>query len=116
MPKAFFNYAEAGSYEQHTLRANCHDLKDIKLRQRVMVDISGRSTETTIVGENASLPLALAPVAMTGLEWGNGEILACRAAQAAGIPYTLSTLSICSIRSRTSPPRPKACSGFSSMS
>jgi L-lactate dehydrogenase (cytochrome) len=62
-----------------------------------MVDISGRNTETTIIGEHAFLPLALGPVAMTGLEWGNGEILACRAAQAAGIPYTLSTLSICSI-------------------
>ena len=67
MPKAFFDYAEAGSYQQHNLRANCHDLKDIKLRQRVMVDISGRSTETTIV-ERMLRYRFLARVAMTGFE------------------------------------------------
>lgn len=101
VPRAFFDYAEAGSYSQETLRANRNDLQSIKLRQRVMVDVSGRETETTILGEKISLPLALAPVAMTGLEWGNGEILACRAAQTAGIPFTLSTLSICSIEDVT---------------
>jgi L-lactate dehydrogenase (cytochrome) len=97
VPRAFFDYAEAGSYSQETLRANRSDLERIKLRQRVMVDVSGRDMSTTILGEKVQLPLALGPVAMTGLEHGNGEILACRAAHAAGIPFTMSTLSICSI-------------------
>lgn len=97
VPRAFFDYAEAGSYSQETLRANCSDLHHIKLRQRVMVDVSARDMSTIILGEKVSFPLALGPVAMTGLEHGNGEIHACRAAQAAGIPFTLSTLSICSI-------------------
>jgi L-lactate dehydrogenase (cytochrome) len=97
VPRAFFDYAEAGSYSEETLRANRSDFERIKLRQRVLVDVSSRDTSTTIVGEKTSLPLALAPVALTGLEHGNGEILACRAAQKAGIPYTLSTVSICSI-------------------
>jgi L-lactate dehydrogenase (cytochrome) len=97
VPRAFFDYAEAGSYSEQTLRANRADLDCIKLRQRVMVDVSSRETSTTIVGERAALPLALGPVAMTGLERGNGEILACRAAHGAGIPFTMSTLSICSI-------------------
>ena len=97
VPRAFFDYAEAGSYSQETLRANRVDLEQIKLRQRVMVDVSSRDTSTTMLGETVSLPLALAPVAMTGLMHGNGEILTCRAAHAAGIPFTMSTLSICSI-------------------
>lgn len=97
VPRAFFDYAEAGSYSQETLRANRTDLEQIKLRQRVLVDVSSRDTSTTMLGERVSLPLALGPVAMTGLEHGNGEILACRAAHAAGIPFTMSTLSICSI-------------------
>jgi len=97
VPRAFFDYAEAGSYTQETLRANRSDLERIKLRQRVMVDVSARNLSTTILGEKVPLPLGLAPVAMAGLQHGNGEILACRAAQAAGIPFTLSTLSICSI-------------------
>jgi L-lactate dehydrogenase (cytochrome) len=97
VPSAFFDYAEAGSYSEETLRANRADLERIQLRQRVMVDVSSRDTSTTLVGEAVSLPLALAPVAMTGLERGNGEILACRAAHAAGIQFTMSTLSICSI-------------------
>jgi L-lactate dehydrogenase (cytochrome) len=97
VPRAFFDYAEAGSYSEETLRANRADFERIKLRQRVLVDVASRDTSTTIVGEKTALPLALAPVALTGLEYGNGEILACRAAQEAGIPYTLSTVSICSI-------------------
>jgi len=97
VPRAFFDYAEAGSYAQETLRANRADLERIKLRQRVLVGVDGRDTGTTIIGEKASLPIGLGPVAMTGLEHGDGEILACRAAQAAGIPYCLSTMSICSI-------------------
>jgi L-lactate dehydrogenase (cytochrome) len=97
VPRAFFDYIEAGSYSEETLRANRADLECIKLRQRVLVDVSSRDTSTTIIGERVSLPLALGPVAMAGLERGNGEILACRAAHRAGIPFTMSTLSICSI-------------------
>jgi L-lactate dehydrogenase (cytochrome) len=97
IPRAFFDYAEAGSYSEQTLRANRRDLEQIKLRQRVMADVSSRDTSTTMLGETVSLPFGLGPVAMTGLECGNGEILACRAAHAAGIPFTMSTLSICSI-------------------
>ena len=78
VPRAFFDYAEAGSYTQETLRANRDDLQQVKLRQPVLVDVSGRDTRTTLVGEPVSLPLGLGPVALTGLEHGNGEILACR--------------------------------------
>jgi L-lactate dehydrogenase (cytochrome) len=97
VPKAFFDYAEAGSYAQETLRANREDLQLIKLRQRVLVDVAARTTATTLLGEPVPLPLALSTVAMSGLMHGDGEILACRAAHQAGIPYTLSTMSICSI-------------------
>lgn len=97
VPRAFFDYAETGSYSQETLRANRTDLERIRLRQRVMIDVSARDTSTTMLGEPVSMPFGLGPVAMTGLEHGNGEILACRAAHAAGIPFTMSTLSICSI-------------------
>ena len=97
VPRGFFDYAEAGSYSEETLRANRADMEQIKLRQRVLVDVSLRDASTTILGEKVALPIALSPVAMTGLMHGNGEILACRAAHAAGIPYTLSTMSICSI-------------------
>src|SRR5881392_1153528 len=97
VPRAFFEYAEAGSYGEGTLRANRTDLEGIKLRQRVLVDVSQRDLGTTIMGERVSLPLALAPIGLCGMQHGDGEILACRAAQAAGIPFTLSTMSICSI-------------------
>src|SRR5579872_5955631 len=97
VPKAFFDYADRGSYAEETLRANREDLQAIKLRQRILVDVSKRDTSTTILGEVASLPLILAPVGLTGMQYGDGEIHACRAAQAAGIPYTLSTMSINSI-------------------
>ncbi|HEY7248712.1 MAG TPA: alpha-hydroxy acid oxidase [Xanthobacteraceae bacterium] len=97
VPRAFFDYAEAGSYSQQTLRANRADLERIKLRQRILVDVSQRDLTTTIVGEPARLPLALAPIGVCGMQRGDGEILACRAAHAAGIPFTLSTMSICSI-------------------
>jgi L-lactate dehydrogenase (cytochrome) len=97
VPKAFFDYADRGSYSEQTLRANRADLEAIKFRQRVLVDVSKRDLSTTILGEPASLPLILAPIGLTGMQHGDGEILACRAAQAAGIPYTLSTMSICSI-------------------
>ncbi len=97
VPRAFVDYCESGSYAEQTLHANRADLERIRLRQRILQDVGHRSTATTIVGEPASLPLALAPVGLTGMQYGDGEIHACRAAQAAGIPYTLSTMSICSI-------------------
>ena len=97
VPRAFFDYAEGGSYAEQTLNANCADLERIRLRQRILVDVSERSTRTTILSEPVSLPLALAPIGLCGMQHGDGEILACRAAQEAGIPFTLSTMSICSI-------------------
>jgi L-lactate dehydrogenase (cytochrome) len=97
VPRAFFDYAEAGSYSEETLRANRADLEKIKLRQRVLVDVSQRSLATTLVGQKVSAPLILAPVGLLGMQRGNGEILAAKAANEAGIPFTLSTMSICSI-------------------
>ena len=97
VPKMFFDYVDHGSYAEETLRANRDDLKKIKFRQRILVDIAKRDLSTTIIGERAALPLILAPVGSTGMQHGDGEIHACRAAHAAGIPYTLSTMSICSI-------------------
>jgi L-lactate dehydrogenase (cytochrome) len=97
VPKAFFDYADRGSYAEETLRANREDLQQIKFRQRVLVDVSKRDLSTTILGEPASMPLILAPVGLLGMQHGDGEIHACRAAQAAGIPFTQSTMSICSI-------------------
>ncbi len=97
VPKAFFDYADRGSYAEETLRANREDLQRIKFRQRILVDVSKRDLSTTILGEPSSLPLILAPVGLLGMQHGDGEIHACRAAQAAGIPFTQSTMSICSI-------------------
>jgi L-lactate dehydrogenase (cytochrome) len=97
VPKAFFDYADRGSYSEDTLRANRADLEAIKFRQRILVDVSKRDLSTTILGEPASMPLILAPIGLLGMQHGDGEIVACQAAQAAGIPFTLSTMSICSI-------------------
>ena len=97
VPKAFFDYADRGSYAEETLRANRDDLQQIKFRQRILVDVSRRDLSTKILGEPAALPLILAPVGLLGMQHGDGEIHACRAAQAAGIPFTQSTMSICSI-------------------
>jgi L-lactate dehydrogenase (cytochrome) len=97
VPKAFFEYADRGSYSEDTLRANHADLQEIKFRQRILVDVSKRDLKTTILGEPAGMPLILAPVGLLGMQHGDGEIHACRAAQAAGIPFTQSTMSICSI-------------------
>jgi L-lactate dehydrogenase (cytochrome) len=97
VPKAFFDYADRGSYSEDTLRANHDDLQQIKFRQRILVDVSKRDLSTTILGEPSALPLILAPVGLLGMQHGDGEIHACRAAQAAGIPFTQSTMSICSI-------------------
>ncbi|MBO9665000.1 alpha-hydroxy acid oxidase [Dokdonella sp.] len=97
VPRAFFDYDDRGSYDEITLRDNVQALEAIRLRQRVMIDVDRRSLATSIVGEAAALPLALAPTGLTGLTRGSGEILAARAAAAAGIPFCLSTMSICSI-------------------
>jgi L-lactate dehydrogenase (cytochrome) len=97
VPKAFFDYADRGSYTEDTLRANHNDLQQIKFRQRILIDVSKRDLSTTILGEPAAMPLILAPVGLLGMQHGDGEIHACRAAQAAGIPFTQSTMSICSI-------------------
>jgi len=97
VPKAFFDYADRGSYSEQTLHANHDDLQQIRFRQRILVDVSKRDLSTKILGEPAALPLILAPVGLLGMQHGDGEIHACRAAQAAGIPFTQSTMSICSI-------------------
>src|SRR5580700_1889349 len=97
VPRAFFEYADHGSYAQETLRANRDDLERLRLNQRVLVDVSQRELGTTIIGEPASMPVALAPIGLCGMQHGDGEILACRAAHAAGVPFCLSTMSICSI-------------------
>src|SRR3954466_3873744 len=97
VPRAFFDYADRGSYAEETLRANREDLLRLKLRQRVLVDVSARDLTTSIIGEPAALPFSLGPIGLCGMQCGDGEILSARAAQAAGIPFTLSTMSICSI-------------------
>jgi L-lactate dehydrogenase (cytochrome) len=97
VPRAFFQYADHGSYTQQTLRANRDDLQALHLRQRVGIDMAARDLSTTIAGEPSALPFAFAPIGLCGMQHGDGEILACRAAQAAGIPFTLSTMSIGSI-------------------
>ncbi|MGO9399198.1 MAG: L-lactate dehydrogenase [Xanthobacteraceae bacterium] len=97
VPRAFFDFVEGGSYAEQTLLANCADFERIKLRQRVLTDVSKRSTRSTILGETVSLPLGLAPIGLCGMQRGDGEILACRAAQDAEVPFCLSTMSVCSI-------------------
>ncbi|HEX5513620.1 MAG TPA: alpha-hydroxy acid oxidase, partial [Gammaproteobacteria bacterium] len=97
VPRAIFDYVDRGSYEETTLRANTADLDAIKLRQRVMIDVDRRSLATELVGEPAAMPVAIAPTGLTGIMHGNGEVLAARAAEQFGIPFTLSTMSICSI-------------------
>lgn len=95
--KAVFDYVDRGSYDEQTLRANRADLEALHLRQRVAIDVDRRSTRTTMIGEDVAMPVAIAPVGLTGLNWADGEILGARAAGTFGIPFTLSTMSICSI-------------------
>ena len=97
VPRAFYDYVDTGSYNEDTYHANRADLQAIKLRQRILVDVSARSLATTIVGQPSALPFALAPIGLTGMQHRDGEILAAQAAAEAGIPYILSTMSICSI-------------------
>jgi L-lactate dehydrogenase (cytochrome) len=96
-PKAFYDYVDAGSYAEDTYRANSADLAALKLRQSVAVNVDVRSTASTMLGERVTMPVALAPVGSTGMQWADGEILAARAAEKFGVPFTLSTMSICSI-------------------
>ncbi len=96
-PRMFFDYCESGSYTEQTFRENTSDFARIRLRQKVAVDMSDRTTASTMIGSPVAMPVALAPVGMTGMQHADGEILAARAAQAFGVPYTLSTMSICSI-------------------
>ena len=97
VPRMFFDYAESGSWTEDTLRANINDLMDIKFRQRVAVDISKRSTEMEMLGEKLPMPVALAPTGLAGMQTADGEIHAARAAEKFGVPFTLSTMSVCSI-------------------
>jgi L-lactate dehydrogenase (cytochrome) len=97
VPRAFFEYADRGSYDEATLHENRRALDRLQLRQRVMQDVDNRSLATTIIGSPASMPLAIAPTGLTGLQHGSGEIHGARAAAQAGIPFCLSTMSICSI-------------------
>jgi L-lactate dehydrogenase (cytochrome) len=95
--RAIFDYVDRGSYSEATLRANRADLEQLTLRQRVGIDVDKRSTRTTMLGEEVTMPTALAPVGLSGLNWADGEMLAARAAERFGVPFTLSTMSICSI-------------------
>ena len=97
VPKMFFDYADSGAWTESTYCANESDFSKIKLRQRVLVDMTNRSLETTMIGEKVSMPVALAPTGLTGMQHADGEMLAAQAAEAAGVPFTLSTMSICSI-------------------
>jgi len=97
VPKMFYEYADSGAWTETTYRANETDFVPIKLRQRVAVDIDNRSLVSTLIGQPVSMPIALAPVGLTGMQHADGEILAARAAAKAGVPFTLSTMSICSI-------------------
>jgi L-lactate dehydrogenase (cytochrome) len=95
--RAVFEYVDCGSYDQRTLRANRSDLESLALRQRVGIDVEHRTLGTTMAGHEVRMPVALAPVGLTGLNWADGEMLAARAAERFGVPFTLSTMSICSI-------------------
>ena len=97
VPKMFYDYCESGSWTEQTFRENVSDFDQIRLRQRVAVDMSGRSTKTQLIGLDVAMPVALAPVGMTGMQHADGEIKAARAAGKFGVPFTLSTMSICSI-------------------
>lgn len=96
-PRMFYDYAESGSWTEQTFRENTTDFQDIHLRQRVAIDMSGRTTKSQMIGQDVSMPVALAPVGLTGMQCADGEIKAARAAEKFGVPYTLSTMSICSI-------------------
>ena len=95
--RAIFEYVDRGSYDEDTLRANKRDLDALKFRQRVAINVDARTTRSTMLGQEVAMPVAIAPVGLTGLNWADGEMLGARAAEKFGIPFTLSTMSICSI-------------------
>ena len=97
VPRMFYDYCDSGAWTESTYRANQDDFAKIKLRQRVAVDMTDRSLASTMIGRNVSMPIAIAPTGLTGMQHADGEILGARAAEKAGIPFTLSTMSICSI-------------------
>ncbi|NOD46770.1 MULTISPECIES: alpha-hydroxy acid oxidase [unclassified Ruegeria] len=97
VPRMFYDYAESGSWTEQTFRENSSDFEQIRLRQRVAVDMSGRSTASHMIGEDVSMPVALAPVGLTGMQHADGEMKAAKAAEEFGVPFTLSTMSINSI-------------------
>ena len=97
VPKMFFDYADSGAWTESTYRANETDFARILLRQRVLVDMTDRNLATEMVGEPVSMPVALAPTGFCGMQHADGEILAAQAAEEAGVPFCLSTMSICSI-------------------
>jgi L-lactate dehydrogenase (cytochrome) len=97
VPRMFYDYADSGSWTESTYRANEDDFKAIKFRQRVAVNMENRSTRSTMIGVDVAMPVAIAPTGLTGMQHADGEILAARAAKKFGIPFTLSTMSICSI-------------------
>jgi len=97
VPKMFYDYADSGSWTESTYRANEDDFQKIKFRQRVAVNMEGRNTSSTMIGQEVAMPVAIAPTGMIGMQHADGEILAARAAKKFGIPFTLSTMSICSI-------------------
>ena len=97
VPRMFYDYADSGSYTEGTYRANTADFQTIKLRQRVAVNMANRSTRTSMVGQDVAMPVAIAPTGLTGMQHADGEILGALAAKKFGIPFTLSTMSICSI-------------------
>ena len=97
VPRMFYDYAESGSWTEQTFRENTSDFDQIRLRQRVAVDMSGRSTAGKMIGQDIAMPVALAPVGLTGMQHADGEIKAAKAAEAFGVPFTLSTMSINSI-------------------
>ncbi|MEY3611177.1 MAG: hypothetical protein RJB14_899 [Pseudomonadota bacterium] len=97
VPRMFYDYADSGSWTESTYKANESDFQKIKLRQRVAVNMENRSTASTMVGQQVAMPVAIAPTGLTGMQHADGEILAARAAKKFGVPFTLSTMSICSI-------------------
>ena len=96
-PRMFYDYCDSGSWTESTYRANSADFQKILLRQRVAVNMEGRSTRTHMIGQDVTMPVAIAPTGLTGMQHADGEILAAKAAKKFGIPFTLSTMSICSI-------------------
>lgn len=103
VPKMFYDYCETGSWTEQTFEENTSDFRDLYFRQRVAIDMTNRTTATRMLGHDVSMPVALAPVGLTGMQHADGEILAAKAAEQFGVPFTLSTLSICSIEEGSTP-------------